>query len=82
MAKSKSREVNGVTIQSGVPIPAHNGIGRFKYPWDQLEIGESMFIAGATMSKTSGSFQYASMKLGRKFARRSENGGVRVWRTA
>lgn len=78
---AKSREVGGIKIESNIPIPGRVGIGRTSpYPWAQLEVGESFFIPQKAVASIGGSKKWFELKLLRKFARRAENGGVRVWR--
>jgi hypothetical protein len=80
-------------IEKGVPLPAPTtGAGRkpgeTKYPFRQLEVGDSVFFS-TPKKKDSNAVRRAAYtlgkKLGRKFAaRRQTNGdseGVRVWRT-
>jgi hypothetical protein len=45
-------------------------------------VGESVFIPGKGRDSLRGSLQYATMKTQGEFVARTEDGGVRVWRTA
>lgn len=69
----------GIQIDSDVPLPRSRGT-RSTYPWAELEVGESFFIPDKKLNSTSGSASYFEIKTGFKYTRRSENGGVRVWR--
>jgi hypothetical protein len=86
-APMKAKTVNGYTIEKGIPLPrgGKGGSGR-KYPWRDMEIGESVLIScddGETPAKVvarlGASLAYAAP---RKFTRRREKRGVRVWRIA
>lgn len=67
-----------------IPIPAPaTGPKRgktFKYPFHELEVGESFFVENLQSRNLGGSVTYASKVLGRKFTTRTMDGGVRVWR--
>jgi len=74
-------------IENNVPIPdVHSKI---KYPWPEMEVGDSVFIEaekGETPDtlkiKAGGSAAYYGRKTGKKFKTaflRKEN-GIRVWR--
>lgn len=70
-------------IEDEHAIPAvrqHNG-RREKYPWSQLEVGQSFFVdppvALRSMSSTA---SHAGRRNGKKFIARESDGGVRVWR--
>ena len=75
-------------IEKGVPMPLGAGSGPGfprKYPFAEMEVGDSFFAPGITSRNIAGCFSHAS-KSGRKFCLRTltENGvtGVRVWRIA
>ncbi|RID91871.1 hypothetical protein D2N39_11580 [Gemmobacter lutimaris] len=75
----------GVSLRRGIPMPEVVSGRRAKYPWDDMEVGESFFIGGVSESTISSSRLTAQKRLeGRKFAVRSvtENGveGVCAWR--
>lgn len=72
-----------VQIEKGIPMPVllRNG-GAAKYPWRQMEIGDSFFVCGLKAAQLSGTAHNAAKITGFKFAARSEPGGVRVWRVA
>lgn len=62
-------------IEKGVPIPN----GRSRYPFKDMEVGDSVYIEGKASSKISGSFGILRPK---RFIARNEKTGVRVWRVA
>jgi len=71
-----------IKIEKGIPIT--NSCGRRpKYPWAQLQVGDSFLASGASnpMNVTN-SRMLAERKYGFKFAARSTPDGVRVWRIA
>jgi hypothetical protein len=66
-------------IEKGIEI-SRRGNARI-YPFDQLEPGDSFFVPGAAHAKLSGPTNYARKRWpDRKFAVRSVDGGIRVWR--
>lgn len=59
------------------PIPK---FGRpFKYPWDQMNVGDSFFVAGVTSTYMSVACRHRRLK-GERYTTRTENGGCRIWR--
>ena len=69
-------------IEKGVPIPKSKPGGRKrKYPFWDMEVGESVMIKGATAKSISGSLARAKRATGWKFTTRTVARGVRVWRT-
>jgi hypothetical protein len=66
-------------IESGILIPCRRG----KYPFEKLMIGESFFVGSLQKSNgLSSAGRYWGKKLDRKFATRTLDDGVRVWRIA
>ena len=69
-------------IDKGIPI-GENSAGRpSKYPWHEMDDGDSVFIEGET---TAGSAVVSARRFGKiygkRFAARAVEGGVRIWRT-
>lgn len=64
-----------IQIDRNVPIPKHRG----HYPWALMKVGDSFFVEGG-MHGIQSQASVRGAKDGRKYATRSENGGVRVWR--
>ena len=76
-------EENVVLDKEIVPMPpSHRGArGRhFKYPFTDLDCGQSFFVKGMETRRLGGSIAHAQKKLGYRFAVRSMDGGARVWR--
>jgi hypothetical protein len=70
-------------IEAGVAVPAKAFGGRSqeaKYPWRDLQVGQSFFVPDAKMSTMSSNAHYRGVKLGVKFTCRKIGDGVRVWR--
>lgn len=69
------------SVEKGVPLPRQK---RRVYPWDDLDVGDSFFVAEASSSAISSSACSAGKRLGMTFRCRAvtENNvhGVRVWR--
>lgn len=63
--------MSDVKIEKGIPL-ANKWKGRNAYPWDQMEVGDSFFVAG----KAKPTYTRAD----KRFTLRTVDGGVRVWR--
>jgi hypothetical protein len=66
-------------IEKNIPIPSKK---TSKYGFSQMEVGDSVFIAGKVISNVSGGYQYLIKNKGWKFTARIVEGGVRIWRIA
>lgn len=73
-------------IEKCIPIPPQ---GRSpgppsKYPWAQMEVGDSFFVPGAPPKGVAKQLKSAASQQatrhGRRYATRLVEGGVRVWR--
>jgi hypothetical protein len=69
-------------IEDGYAIPAsrQGNTRRAKYPWADLDIGQSFFVEGALLRSMSSTASHAGRRSGKKFIARAAEGGVRVWR--
>jgi hypothetical protein len=68
-----------IAIEKGIPAPVGKN---HKYPWDNMEVGDSFFVEGATTTQMAGNITAQRRRLGWSFSQRKQNGGVRVWRVA
>jgi hypothetical protein len=68
-------------IEKGVPVPLAKG-GSAKYPWADLEVGDSFFVPNASVAFYSQVGKARKLYSPSKFAARKVKGGIRVWRTA
>lgn len=72
-----------IKIDKDIPPPPLGRAPATRYPFADLEVGDSFFIPGATPQSISGSTSWARNKLTpRKFTVRTVEGGTRVWRVA
>ena len=76
-----------IKIDKGKPIAAHPKKAKVsKYPWPDMEVGDSFFLPGMNVAAFSGSAHTAGRRTGKKFSLRTltEDGvkGVRCWRVA
>lgn len=74
-----------IAIDKNVPVPPRIG-GRpggrpTKYPWLDMEIGDSFRTSGKRNS-IGAAVAWATKQYGRKFVTRREDDGVRIWRIA
>jgi hypothetical protein len=69
-------------IEDDHPIPAAGqGSGRKeKYPWSQMDVGQSFFVENGEVRKIAGAACHSGRRNGKKFVVRVVDGGVRAWR--
>ena len=67
-------------IEKGVPVPPHGKGKTAKYPWADMCVGDSFFVPGVKINTLASSKAQAAKKHNAKYAMRSVDGGVRVWR--
>jgi hypothetical protein len=74
-----------IEVEKGIPLPVA-GPGRAKYPWHDMEVGDSFFVPGANATRlNSASTSYVHNSpdgKGKKFRARILDGGARIWRIA
>lgn len=68
-----------VQIDKGIPMPPAPRAR--KYPWSEMEIGDS-FLMGGAPRQVANAVSKAGRNYGRKFSYRKTREGVRVWRVA
>ena len=76
-----------IKIEKGIPLPEETRGRNSKYPWGEMEIGDSFFIKDAEKySVRYRTVQQCASRYGKlrdkKFKSTSEGSGIRVWRTA
>ncbi len=79
-----SAEVTEFKIEQGIPVWGRSGF-TLKYPFREMKVGDSVFIANRAPSVMHSSLDYAKRCMGEpgvKFACRTVDGGCRVWRIA
>ena len=69
-------------IEDGIPIPGQNKVRGTKYPWKELQVGQSFFVPlnGKRAAVVQSTLNSAGKYVGMKVATRQVEGGVRVWR--
>ena len=70
------------TIEKGIPIPPKHKRekGKLTYPYDDMEIGDSVLIPDKRQGTLQSSIRQAHFRTGYMFTMRTVKGGVRVWR--
>lgn len=75
--------MNGIKIDKGIPLAKTSGNRGGHYPWLQMGVGDSFFVA-IKQGRVSSAATSAAHRLGFRFATRKqvEDGvtGTRVWR--
>jgi len=71
-------------IETNVPLPHRRHRSKEKYGYvDEMNIGDSIFFINETrqtLSALMGAIAYRSRTDGKKFATRTMDGGLRIWR--
>jgi hypothetical protein len=73
-------EYSGIRLENNIPIP--EGRVSRRYPHEDMEVGDSFFIAGVALQVVLNANWRAGKRYAKKFIARKEGEGVRVWRTA
>lgn len=68
-------------IEKGIPVPTTRQ-GNYKYPWDEMEVGDSFFIKGKVRAQIAPSIKRIEVTRGVKFTAHQVEDGLRVWRIA
>jgi len=74
-----------INIERGIPVQdGRSGANkrRTKYPWRDLEVGDSFLATGVTQNAMATTGRYHAQKTGWTFRCATVSGGVRVWRIA
>lgn len=73
-----------IKIDKGIPVPPRHG--EAKYPYGQMQVGDSFFCSGPSQSNLASRAGHVGHAMGAKFSVRKavENGvaGFRVWRVS
>lgn len=85
MSEAKLKLVGGaeIKIEKGVPVPprrTRKGIS--KYPFRQMEVGDSFLMPDYTVVRAWGILGPYAKRLGQKYTVRTVEGGARVWRVS
>lgn len=84
-ASPKLVSATNYKIEKSVPVggKGYQYNGPRKYPFPSMEVGDSIFVPDQASSGTAANSAHAyGLKHGLRFASRSVEGGVRIWRTA
>ena len=65
-------------IERGIPLPPRPRQVS-KYPFGRMEVNESVYVPASDAAHARDAAYHIK---GRRFATRSENGGMRIWRIA
>lgn len=68
---------NEFAIEKGIPLPT--ALNR-KYPWDQLEIGDSFLVPDKTPNLLRSCMKSAEDRFGFAFTAFADKNGTRIWR--
>jgi hypothetical protein len=70
-----------ITIEKDIPLPEAKKVGKPSlYPFEQMEVGDSFFIAKPKNTMSAATYAYGK-KAGKKFTVVEVEGGSRIWRT-
>jgi hypothetical protein len=68
-----------MNIEKNVPIRERRAA--VAIPYDVMEVGDSIFVTGASLQNVCNRNWRWGKKLGRAYVARKEGDGIRVWRT-
>lgn len=68
-----------VKIDKKIPFPGRRYGVKTKYPWKELNIGDSFAFDGS-VENAHASSTYYNNRTGKVFRARAYNGGARIWR--
>ncbi len=66
-------------VDKGILIPEGRS-GVTKYPWNEMEIGDSFFLEKGNSNTLRCAASYAGSRNNKKFIVRKVGGGARAWR--
>ena len=71
-------------IEKNISVPQNNLVGGRKYPFNEMEIGNSILVSGGTAySARNAAYCYASRNPPTRFTSKIlEDGSIRIWRIA
>ena len=70
-----------IAIQKGIPVPKRAFGRTCRYPWHEMEVGDSfLFPVNVSPSFCYGAASRASQTYGKKFVVRKTTEGFRCWR--
>jgi len=69
-----------IEISKHIPLPKTRVMK--KYPYREMEIGDSFYVEGVSLQVICNSNWRYGKKLGMKFIASKDKEGVRVWRAA
>lgn len=68
-------------IEKNIPAPLIKKTGaQNKYPFSQMEVGDSFFVAGAKRISLTNAAKYHTRTKGWRFSAATVPGGARCWR--
>jgi len=68
-----------IKVEKGVPVPKEPRKRNVKYPWREMEVGDS-FYTETSQPVVSSSAILAQKRTGMRFTTKREGTGTRVWR--
>ena len=71
-------------IEKNISVPKNNNVGRRRYPFNEMEIGNSILVSASTaVSARNAAFSYARRNKPVKFTSMIlSDGAIRIWRIA
>lgn len=72
--------MNNIKIEKSIPLPDKRSLNNNKYPYKEMDVGDSFIVSGKKVANISSSSRYWHRKTGFTFICRTVEGGVRIWR--
>lgn len=71
-----------IKIDKDIPFPERMNKGKSMYPFAAMKIGDSFLVPFENRNRVSVAMVTANRKIGKKFASKKVEDGIRVWRIA
>jgi len=71
-------------IKKDVPMPDFTRGRAYKYPWAEMEIGDSIFLPSIETDRACSSYRNYARRMGNgvKFKRKQQGNEVGIWRVS
>lgn len=71
-----------IVVEKNIPMPPQGSGRPTKYPWRDMQPGDSFFVPGETVQSFAGNLSSRLRNHGEQYRSRTEGDGVRVWRVS
>jgi len=79
---NRPRRIKGYKIEKGIPVIAREATQPKKYPWPDMEVGDSFAVGADKIKMVRGALSHYVRNKTVKFVTRREGDHYRVWKIA